>query len=217
MMLSQLVDFKLYLITDRKIFKTEDAYFTAVEQALSAGVKAVQLREKDLATRELLDMAYRFRELTRRYGARLFINDRIDIALGVDADGVHIGNAGVPVRVARKIACDRLTIGCSTHSKKEAVCAEEEGADFITFGPVFKTPSKMQYGEPVGLEALSEMIKMVSLPVYGIGGIKMDNVEAVLSSGAQGIALISGILASTAVEATAREYLKKAGEKHDKN
>ena len=119
--------------------------------------------------------------------------------------------------MARKIACDRLTIGCSTHSKKEAVCAEEEGADFITFGPVFKTPSKMQYGEPVGLEALSEMIKMVSLPVYGIGGIKMDNVEAVLSSGAQGIALISGILASTAVEATAREYLKKAGEKHDKN
>ena len=212
-MSSQLVDFKLYLITDRKIFKTEDDFITAVESALSAGVKAVQLREKDLATRELLDMACRFRDLTRRYGASLFINDRIDIALGVDADGVHLGNAGVPVHAAKRMAHDRLIIGCSTHSLKEAVCAEEEGADFITFGPVFKTPSKLQYGEPVGLEALCEVTKKVSLPVYGLGGIKTDNVEVVLSSGAKGIALISGILARPDRADAAREYLTKVGER----
>ena len=183
----------------------------AVEEALSAGVKAVQLREKDLSTRELLDMAYRFRELTQCYDASLFINDRPDIALCVDADGVHLGNAGIPVRVARKIMKDRFLIGCSTHSVKEAVYAEEEGADFITFGPIFHTPSKLQYGEPVGLDALCEVRKSCSLPIYGIGGIKSDNIEAVLDSGASGIALISDILAATDITAAARESLTKVG------
>jgi thiamine-phosphate pyrophosphorylase len=213
-MLSQLIDFKLYLITDRKIFPDTSDFIMAVEEALAAGVRTVQLREKDLSTRELLDMAYRFRELTRRYNARLFINDRLDIALGVGADGIHVGNAGIPVRVARKTIKDRLMIGCSTHSVNEAMSAEEEGADFITFGPIFSTSSKLQYGEPVGLESLREVRKRVSLPVYGIGGIKSDNIEEVLDSGASGIALISGILAMTDNRAAAaREYLKKVGER----
>ena len=213
----QSADFTLYLITDRKIFNNITDFIQAVELALYAGVKAMQLREKDLSTRELLAIANQFRDITRRYGARLFINDRIDIALGVDADGVHLGNAGLLVSTARKIAGDRLLIGCSTHSVEEAVNAEKEGADFITLGPIFSTPSKLQYGEPVGLEALREVRKWVALPVYGIGGIKTDNIGSVLNSGASGIALISGILASKDVEGAARDYLKKAGEKYDKN
>jgi thiamine-phosphate pyrophosphorylase len=210
--MSHQVDFKLYLITDRKLFQTQDDLFRGVEDALKAGVKAVQLREKDLPTRDLLDLAREFRELTRHYSASLFINDRLDIALIVEADGVHLGNASIPVNVVRKVVSDRLLIGCSTHSLKDALEAAEGGADFITFGPVFQTPSKAQYGEPVGLEAMRGASRKVSIPIFGLGGIKINNIREVLDFGASGVALISGILAAADVGAAAGAYLKEAGE-----
>jgi len=208
----QQIDYKLYLITDRKLFQTQDAFFRAVEDALKAGVRAVQLREKDLSTRELLDMAFAFREMTRRYGVKLFINDRMDIALIVEADGVHLGDSSMPVRAVRKVAGERLLIGRSTHSLRDALEAEEGGADFITFGPVFQTPSKARYGDPVGLEALRETSEKISIPIFGLGGIKISNIKQVLDFGASGVALISGILAAADVGATAGAYLKEAGE-----
>jgi thiamine-phosphate pyrophosphorylase len=207
--------FRLYLITDRKLFSSRDDFMGAVEETLSAGVKAVQLREKDLSTRELLEMAYRFRELTARHAAKLFINDRLDIALSVEADGVHLGQLGIPVHAVRKVTKDKLLIGCSTHSAREAIEAEEEGADFITFGPLFHTPSKLKYGEPVGLEALREVSKNINVPIFGIGGIKSENIQDALDAGASGIALIRGILCGAAGlsrSASAREYLTKVGE-----
>jgi thiamine-phosphate pyrophosphorylase len=206
------IDFRLYLITDRKIFPSCDRFFSAVEDALKAGVRAVQLREKDLATRDLLDMAREFRQLTGRYGAALFINDRVDIALCAEADGVHLGVSGIPVDIVKGFAGDRLLIGCSTHSRQQALEAAAGGADFITFGPVYHTPSKAQYGEPVGLNALTEVKRLTAIPIFGLGGIKAENIGEVISSGASGIALISGILASPDVEATAAEYIKKVGE-----
>ncbi len=184
----------------------------AVEEALRAGLKAVQLREKDLPIRALLDLAYRFRELTARYKAKLFVNDRFDIALCAGADGVHLGQSAIPVKAVRNVVKKKLLIGCSTHSIKEAVEAEEGGADFITFGPLFQTPSKMKYGDPVGLDLLGSVKRKVALPVFGIGGIKLNNIESVLNSGASGIALISGILSQTDKAAATREYLKKVGE-----
>ncbi|HEX8948106.1 MAG TPA: thiamine phosphate synthase, partial [Dissulfurispiraceae bacterium] len=135
------MDFRLYLITDRKLFADENALCYAVEDALRAGVGAVQLREKDLPTRDLLDLAYKMRELTARYGAKFFVNDRTDIALCVRADGVHLGQSGLPAYAVRKIAGRGLTIGISTHSLREAEIAQREGADFITFGPLYPTPS----------------------------------------------------------------------------
>jgi thiamine-phosphate pyrophosphorylase len=210
--MSQQIDFKLYLITDSKIFCTSGDFFRAVEDALKAGVRAVQLREKDLPTRDLLEMARIFRELTRRYGARLFINDRLDIALIAEADGVHLGNASIPVSVVRSVVGDRLLIGSSTHSVKDASEAAEGGADFITFGPVFQTPSKAQFGEPVGLEPMRETSAKVSIPIFGLGGIKKENIRHVLDYGASGVALISGILAAADVGSTAGAYLKEAGE-----
>lgn len=211
-MINQLIDYKLYLITDRKLFQTVEKFVMAVDEALRAGVKAVQLREKDLPTREILKLAYRFRELTARYNAKLFINDRFDIALCIGADGVHLGQSGIPARAVRDVVKERLLIGCSTHSLKEALEAEEGGADFITFGPLFRTRSKMKYGDPVGLELLLDAKQRVALPIFGIGGIKPDDIENVLNSGAYGIALISGILAEHDKAAAAREYLKKVGE-----
>jgi thiamine-phosphate pyrophosphorylase len=181
--------------------------FSAVEGALRAGVRAVQLREKELPVRELLKMAYNMRELTRKYGARLFINDRVDIALCAEADGVHLGQSGIPVSAVRNMVKEEFIIGASTHSMEEATTAEREGADFITFGPLFETPSKRAYGAPLGVEALREVRERVSIPLFGIGGIKHGNVREVLQSGAFGVALISGILGEADIKSAAEGYL----------
>jgi len=206
-----LAELTLYLITDRKLIPHSSSLTDAVEDALKAGVKAVQLREKDLPVRELLALAYRMREVTTRYSAMLFINDRVDIALCTEADGVHLGRSGIPVHAARKLAGRRLLIGASTHHLEEALAAEREGADFITFGPLYDTPSKRKYGEPVGLGALHTVSEQISLPVLGIGGITTGRVKEVLNAGARGVALISGILGEADIEGAAKKYLRIVG------
>lgn len=212
------LDFNLYLITDRSLFGTLGTFYIAIEEALKAGVKAIQLREKDLTTRELLDMAYKVRELTLKYNARLFINDRVDIALAVNADGVHLPQSSMPAYVVRKIldehwlfskASKTPLLGVSTHNINEAKEAEREGADFITFGPIYHTPSKIKYGEPLGIERIKDVCKEVSIPVFGIGGIKPDRVRDVLNSGAYGVGLISGILGQRDIKLAVKEYLEK--------
>lgn len=208
-----LIGFKLYLITNRKLFADSGEMFTAAEDALKAGVKAVQLREKDLPTRELLGMAYSIRELTARYSAKLFINDRVDIAMCVNADGVHLGQSSIPVYAVRKVMGDKFMIGVSTHNLDEALTAEKEGADFITFGPIYPTPSKLKYGEPVGVESLKKTAERVAIPVFGIGGIKPDNAKEVLDAGAHGVALISGILGEIDVASATEKYIKILGER----
>lgn len=204
----ELIDFKLYLITDRKLVTHYASLITAVEEALKGGVKALQLREKDLGTRELLDMAYRMRELTDKYGAKLFINDRVDIALSVEADGVHLGQKSIPAYAVRKIAKDKFMIGVSAHSIEEAKQAEKEGADFITLGPVYKTPSKLRYGQPLGVDIIRKAKDEISIPVFAIGGIKQDRIKEVINAGADGIALISGILGAENIKEKTREFLE---------
>lgn len=218
-----MIDFKLYLITDRKLFADIGGMFTAVEDALEAGIKAIQLREKDLPTRGLLDIAYKMRELTAKHNAKLFINDRVDIALCVEADGVHLGQSSMPVYAARKVLEDyalRIThrasqflIGVSTHNLEEALTAEKGGANFITFGPIYPTPSKLKYGEPVGLGSLEAVAKKIHIPIFGIGGIRPDNTKAVVNTGAYGVALISGILGEADVKSAVERYLKILGER----
>jgi thiamine-phosphate pyrophosphorylase len=202
---------QLYLITDRTLFPHYPSLISAVEDALKAGVKAVQLREKDLPVRELLELAYRMRTVTASYHAMLFINERVDVAMCVEADGVHLGRSGIPVHAVREIVGKRLLIGASTHHLEEALAAEREGADFITFGPVYDTPSKRKYGEPVGLGALQMVSKTISLPVLGIGGITADRAKEVMNAGARGIALISGILSKTDITEATAEYLRQLG------
>ena len=190
-----LVDFSLYLITDlngcagRPLLKV-------VEEALRGGARAVQLREKDLAGRELYELAIEMRFLTRQYDAKLFINNRIDIALAVDADGVHLGERGIPVPQARKLLGEEKLIGVSCHGRESAVAARDMGADFITCGPVFFTPSKAAYGNPLGTAVLSEVTRLVRLPIFAIGGIDSRTAQDAVSTGARGIALISAILAA---------------------
>ena len=199
---------KLYLITDRKLFHAQCSLYLAIETVLQAGVKHIQLREKRLPTRNILDMAYWMRELTREYGAKLLINDRVDIALAVEADGVHLGQESLPAHAARKIAGDDFLIGVSTHGIEEALRAEHDGADFITLGPIYNTPSKLKYGNPIGVATLKQVKSQVSVPVLAIGGIKTNAVHEVLSAGADGVAVISGILAAEDIRGTTEEFLR---------
>ncbi len=199
---------KLYLITDRKLFHAQCSLYLALEKALQAGVKYIQLREKRLPARRLLDMAYWVIELTREYGARLLINDRVDIALAVGADGVHLGQKSLPAHAVRKITGDNFLIGVSTHGIDEALQAEEDGADFITLGPIYNTPSKLRYGDPIGVDILRQVKSKVSVPVLAIGGIKTDTVNEVLSAGADGVAVISGILAAEDIGGTTGKFLR---------
>ncbi|BDV41717.1 putative thiamine-phosphate synthase [Geotalea uraniireducens] len=189
------VGFSLYLITDRRQTNSRPLD-EVIEAALRGGVKAVQLREKDLSPREQLELAHRLRELTSRYGARLLVNDRLDIALAVEADGVHLGEAGIDPATARRLIGPERLIGVSCHSVAGALAAQQGGADFITFGPVFATPSKARYGEPVGVKPLSEAKRQLRIPIFALGGICRNSVPEVLAAGADGIAMISAIIAA---------------------
>lgn len=206
------VDFGFYLITDRKQL-TKTSHFsvltshllTAVRQALKGGVKAIQLREKDLSTCELLKLAYRMRDLTKKYNAKLFINDRFDIALAVEADGVHLTQNSIPADAVRKIVKKKLLIGVSTHSLKETKEAERSGADFITLGPIYRTPSKLKYGSPLGINTLKKVSSSLKIPVFAIGGVKGKRIKDLKTAGAYGVAMISEIFRADNIQ-------KKAGE-----
>jgi thiamine-phosphate pyrophosphorylase len=182
------VDFRLYLIganTTRS--------WRPLEQSLSAGLPAFQLREKDSTDRQRLTLGLKARALTRRHRAKLLINGRWDIAKLVKADGVHLPVDSLPIAVVRKALGIHALIGKSTHSLAEAQRAQREGADFITFGPIFSTASKWKFGPPLGLGALRAVCSKISIPVFALGGIKIGNARTVLGTGAWGIALISGI------------------------
>jgi thiamine-phosphate pyrophosphorylase len=191
-----LIEFSLYLITDR-MQTAGRALPAVVADALRGGLRALQLREKDLDAGQLFELAVELRQLTWEYGAKLLINDRIDVALEVAADGVHLGKAGLPVSEARRILGSERLIGYSAHSPDEALQAQLGGADFVTLGPVYLTPSKAQYGEPLGVSMLAEANRVVTIPVFALGGVKQSSVAEVLSAGAHGVALISAIMAAS--------------------
>ncbi|AAR33918.1 thiamine phosphate synthase [Geobacter sulfurreducens] len=200
------VDFSLYLITDRHQAGGRDL-LAVVEGALAGGVRCVQLREKDLPARTLLELARAMRRLTDRFGARLLINDRVDIALAAGADGVHLGEEGMPAAVARELLGSGRLIGVSCHGRGGAAAAVAQGADFITFGPVYPTPSKAAYGEPVGIDQLAATTKEIHIPVFALGGIKEANIPEALAAGAAGVALISAIIADPDPRERARALL----------
>lgn len=198
--------FDLYLVTDRHQARGRDLLYV-IEQALVGGVRAVQLREKDLSGQELFYLADKVKSLCIRYQASLFINDRVDVALGVDAEGVHLAGTSMPPDAVRGLVGEQKLIGVSTHSLSEGREAARAGADFLLFGPVYFTPSKATYGAPQGIAALKEMVEKIPLPVYAIGGVKADNIGEVIRTGARGVALISAILTAADPEAAARSIV----------
>ncbi|GAB4363669.1 MAG: thiamine phosphate synthase [Deltaproteobacteria bacterium] len=208
------VDFRILLITDRRQARNRDLE-TTVEEALAGGIRAVMLREKDLSGRELFRLAERLRERTRRHGARLLVNDRVDVALAADADGAHLGVDALPPAEARRILGPDALIGCSTHTAGELRRAVEGGADYVTFGPVYPTPSKARYGPPVGVEALARACRQSPVPVFALGGVDPGRVAEVLDAGAFGVALISRVVAAPDPRAAAAELVERVGNAAD--
>ena len=202
------VDFDLYLVTDRNQTGGRDLLWV-LEQALDGGVKAIQLREKDLSGRDLFSLAERLHKLCQAYDAALFINDRVDVALAVDAAGVQLSKASLPIVTARALLGPQKIIGVSTHSLQEAKEAEQNGADFVLFGPVYFTASKAAYGAPQGLPALKTIVDNISLPVYAIGGIKPENIESTKKLGVRGVALISAIVSAESPKEAAEKMLRQ--------
>ena len=189
------INFRLYVVTDR-----HEAAGRALEEIVAAaaqgGAGAIQLREKDLSARALYALGARLQAALAPYGVPLLINDRLDVALALDAAGVHLAGHSLPTAVARRVLGAGKLLGVSTHSVGEACRAAEDGADFIVFGPVFTTPSKVAYGPPQGLQQLSTVVRAVHIPVIAIGGIDHTNLPQVVQAGAYGVAMIRAVLAA---------------------
>lgn len=200
---------KVCLITDLQPFPA-DRHLPVLEAALKGGIRDIQLREKDMRLDDLLYLAIVLRQMTERFGARLYINDRLDIALMANADGVHLPENGLPPNEV-KARYPRLLVGVSTHSKDRALQAQEDGADYISFGPVFDTPSKRKYGPPQGLGPLAEVVSMARIPVLALGGIKLDNIPSAMETGAWGVGLISGVWNSSNIEEESYKYMQCLG------
>jgi thiamine-phosphate pyrophosphorylase len=191
---------KLYLCTDR-ILAMGRPIVEAVEAAIAGGVTMVQLREKDAASREFYDIALAMQRITRAHHIPLVINDRLDIALAVGADGLHIGQSDLPLKAARSLAGKNMFIGVSAGTIEEALAAQEGGADYLGVGAVFPTGSKADAGDAIGLGQLGAICRAVRIPVVGIGGIGPSNAACVMKAGAAGIAVISAILSQPDVKA----------------
>ncbi len=205
--MAERVDFNLYLISDRKALREGRELLETIEAALLGGVRAVQLREKDLDAARLLPLARQLRELTGDYQAQLLINDRIDVALAVEADGVHLGGHSLPITVARRLLGPEKLIGVSTHNRQQLGAAIAGGADFITFGPIWYTLSKTLPGEPVGLAALQEACSQATVPVFALGGVTPKGVPELLEHQCRHVACIGGILQADDPTAAARAFL----------
>ena len=199
----------VYLISDFSRYQ-ETPITEQVEKALQGGIRALQLREKDLSPKELLAQAIEIKPVVKKYGAKLFINDRADIAEIAGADGVHLTEASVPAGEI-KDKFPNLIVGVSTHAKEGALLAEAEGADFITFSPIYETASKIHFGPPQGPAKLGQIVKSVQLPVLALGGIKLNRVPEILEQGAHGVAVISGIWDSKDIKQQAFEYMHHFG------
>jgi thiamine-phosphate pyrophosphorylase len=204
------VNFRLLLVTDRS--QTGGRSLPSLlQQAVHAGLPAVQLRERDLSTRELLLLAQEIRSITAPRAVPLIVNDRVDLMMALNLDGVHLRSDSLPVSAVRRlVGADRL-IGISTHSPAEVREANRDGADYVVFGPIFDTPSKRPFGSPVGLEQLAEVCRLSTVPVFAIGGITCASVPDVRRAGAHGVAVIGAILARNDVAGATRELVAALG------
>lgn len=198
---------KLYLVTDNEILKGRD-FYTEIEKAILGGVTMVQLREKDTSGSEFLEKAIKLRELTYKYNVKFIINDRVDIAILCNADGVHVGQSDIPCKEVRKLVGYNKIIGVSARTLVEAKKAKQDGADYIGVGAMFTTNTKLD-AQAVNLDTLIEINGKVDLPIVAIGGITIDNMDILKDVGINNFAVVSDILGRNNIE----EHCKKWREK----
>ena len=178
---------ELCYITDRRALEPKPL-LPRIQEAIRLGVDLVQIREKDLPTRELLELVGAAADAARARATRLVVNDRLDIALVAGADGVHLGTQSIPARAVWNIVPEGFLIGVSCHSRQDVLAAEAAGADYVALGPIFETPSKFAYGPPLGLDVLRDTASDARIPLLALGGISVERVRACLDAGASGIA-----------------------------
>jgi thiamine-phosphate pyrophosphorylase len=200
--------YELYLVTDEKASRGRDI-INIVKQALKGGVTVVQLREKELSTRQFVERASELKKILKPYNVPLIINDRVDIALAIEADGVHIGQSDMPLEMVKKIVPGNMIIGLSVETVQQVREAEGLEVDYLGVSPIFSTPTKTNFDErPWGLEGLREARAISKHIIVGIGGINADNAEDVIKAGADGIAVVSGICSADDPETASRELIK---------
>jgi len=199
------MDYSLYLVTDSELLPSGRTLPALVRAAVDGGVTCVQVREKTASSRVYLERLLEVRPILRECGVPLFVNDRIDLALAVEADGVHLGQGDLPLSAARRIAGGRLRIGVSCESAQDAVEAERGGADYVSVSPVFATPTKTDTATALGLQGVHAIRTAVRIPVVAIGGIAGANAAEVLRAGADGICVVSAIVAAPDPAAAAAE------------
>lgn len=200
-------DFKLYAITGEQFHPGRDM-LDVMEQAILGGVDIIQLRDKSGDIEAIRKKAVALRQLTAQYGVTFIVNDYIDIALEVDADGVHLGQGDVPLAEARRRMNNKI-IGISTHAIEEAIQAERDGADYIGVGPIYPTKTKEDVVDPVTVSYVKEVASTIKIPFVAIGGIKLHNVDEVIKAGAMRICAVSEIVGSDDIQRTCREFLSK--------
>ena len=188
------IDYSVYLVTDRRN-KTDEEFLNIIEEAIKDGTTVVQLREKTASTKEFYELALKVKEITSRYDVPLLINDRIDIALAVDSEGVHIGQDDMPADIAREIIGEDKILGVSASTVEEAKKAEKDSADYIGSGAVFPTATKDD-ADSVSKEELKEIVDSIDIPVVAIGGITVENANTLKGSGIAGFSVVSAIMSA---------------------
>ncbi len=200
----QTIHYSLYLVTDRGLARGRST-LDIVKAAVNGGATCVQLREKDCSTLEFIEQALSIKEYLSARGIPLIINDRIDVAQAVKADGIHLGQTDMPLDMARAIVEDSMLIGISAESLEDAIEAEKGGADYLGVSPIYATPTKTDTAPPLGLEGLRQIRAAVKIPLVGIGGLNRENAAEVIRNGADGVAVVSAIVAAGDPEAAAAE------------
>lgn len=195
-------DYSLYLVTDRS-YIGKRKLTECVEQAICGGVSMVQLREKTASSRDFYDLAMELKEIISGYKVPFIINDRLDIALAVNADGLHLGQDDLSIGVAREYFGQDKVIGISVRNVQEAIQAEKEGADYLGAGAMFATGTKTD-ANIITLEELRRIKEAVSIPVVAIGGIKKENAGSIMSTGIEGVSVVSAILAEENIKMAAQ-------------
>jgi len=197
-------DLGLYLVTDRTL-SLGRSIEEVVEESVQGGVTMVQLREKDCTTREFFQLAIRLKNVLRPYNVPLIINDRLDIALASDAEGLHIGQSDMPYSIVRKLLGKDRIIGLSVESMEDAVKANSLDVDYIGISPVFGTPTKTNTATPFGLDGIREVVAISNHPSVAIGGINLTNTSEIMQAGANGIAVVSAIMSAANPKQAAHE------------
>lgn len=197
----------LYFITDSRL--TRQGIIEDVKQVIEAGCRTVQYREKEKSAREMIKEAAEIGGICREKDVLFIVNNNVDIALAVNADGIHLGQRDMPVVITRKLLGRKKIIGVTVHSVEEALQAQKQGADYVSVSPIFHTDTKRDAGKPVGIQLIKEIKEQVGLPVVAIGGINEKNLQQVLDAGSDCIAMISAIVASDNVAATVWRIRKR--------